>query len=373
MSIQTNNIEFINMTDYNHSKNEREAEITYNGRLNGFSNVACSKFRLQTQSFPLFVPNIIKLEDIQPLHINGARNMNETIMETPFSQKYSYNTDWNICCYDARHGTLEYDGRYVNRNVKWLPQKHQDKEPFTYPKTKREVLSNKFFHAYNSLHVLELVQMTLREIGENLGHPRLFYIIKVENGFRILKQVSKDPNDNITDFCKLFLNKAMMKNFYFHYNDSFLYQRNGTTNGNYSEVVFDGNNRESYTFDGETSDYIISQTLGFTTRMFPFSDIQFVSTTMNITPITECITTNPNDIPNKVPIILSYSLNVTDIDGIVDNMNYNNAVSALNPSLITGSSITDFKIRAIFKTFDNYSYPITLEQGDSLNLMLEMS
>lgn len=358
---------YVNLTDYNDGSEIRQAKLVYNGDMTGFSELHCTKFRLQSQSYPLFVPKIIKKEDNDDLHINNARNMKKTnILQTTPYEKMEYYTDWNICCYDSRFGE-EFDGRYVNHNVKWAAQKNHKKKPFTYPNGKRDVLNNSYFHAYNSLHVISLIARCLREIGENMGFPRLFYMIKVPNGYQILRQVSKDPNNAITP--KLFFNKALRQAFYFHYDDKFLYERNGT-DSDYSEVHFDVNNKQTFELDGEKNEYIISQTLGFSSRLFPFSDIQFLSNSLKINPIRESMVKMSNELPSNVPSILSYSLNVTDIDEIVDNLNYN-ITSILHPNVIQSTEINSFDITCVFKTFDGYTYQITLDKDDSLNMYLE--
>ena len=361
---------YVNLTDYNFNDEPRLANLVFNGNIVGFNELHCTKFRLQSSSYPLFVPHIVDKESINDLHIKDARNMKLTLENTPH-QNLQYHTSWNICCFDNRHGGTHdgtvYKGRYVNHNVKWTPHKNHKMKPFEYPKTRREVLNNPYFHSYNSIHVISLIAKTLREIGENMGHPRLFYIVKVDGGYQILRQVSKDPNDNITP--NLFFNKALRDCFYFHYDDTFLFNRNGE-DSDYSEVIFDVNNKSSYTFDGETSEYLISQTLGLTSRLFPFSEIQFQSSSLKINPIRECFSGVNQEIPSNVSVVLSYMLNVTDIDSIVDNMHYN-VSSILHPSVIQDSTISSFNVTANFRTFDGFSFPIVLQKNDSLNLFLE--
>ena len=357
---------YVNLTDYNNEDEPRLANLIFNGDISGYNELHCTKFRLQSSSYPLFVPHIIKNESIDDLHIKNARNMKDTLPNTPY-QNLPYNTSWGICCYDKRSLDVNIKGRYINHNVKWIPHRNHRMKPFEYPQNRREVLNNPYFHSYNSIHVISLIQNALREIGQNMGFPKLFYFVKVDGGYQILRQVSKDPNNNITP--NLFFNKALRDCFYFHYDDSFLYNHNGE-DSDYSEVIFDVNNRGTYTFDSETSEYLISQTLGLTSKLFPFSEIQFQSSSLKINPIREVFHGVNHEIPSNVSVILSYMLNVTDIDQIVDNMHYN-VLSILHPSVIQDSTISSFNVTANFRTFDGYSYPIVLQKNDSLNLFLE--
>ena len=108
-----------------------------------------------------------------------------------------------------------------------------------------------------------------------------------------------------------------------------------------------------------------------TTRMFPFSDIQFTTSELQIENIQSTVNTRI-EMPNNSPIILSYTLNVEDIDSIVDNFNF--SINTVNhPTKITNSNFPDvFYVKAQFKTFDNYYLPVMLDKNDSLSMFIVM-
>lgn len=327
----------INLTDFNNTNDRREAVLKYEKKLQGgpYDYLYCTKFRLQSQ-IPIFIPKLLKSNNTT-LTIPSATE----VLPTKELSKYPMN--WSICVHDVTQN------RYVNMPVYWKPQMDFSSEPLNFP-NRIETINNPYFYAYNSIHVITCIQNTLTEIGNLLGKIHPIEIIKNESSYQLLILN--------TEKMKVYFNYELAQVFAFHYTTT-------DYRGRYSEIVFDNRNALKYA----SKNYIFSQVLSLTTRMFPFSDIQFVSSNLKIQNVEETITTNL-EVPNSVPIILSYTLNVDDVDSVVDNLNF--SINTVNHGVeLVNSNFPDrFYIKAHFKTFDNYYLPVMLDTNDSLNMYI---
>ena len=76
----------INLIDYNNSDTVRKCELVYNTDGISSDKLYCTKFRLQTQTFPVYIPKILKDEEVDILDINGARNVLQTLQPTDYTK-----------------------------------------------------------------------------------------------------------------------------------------------------------------------------------------------------------------------------------------------------------------------------------------------
>lgn len=349
-----------NLIDYNNTNEVRECKVNYNGNNIVADELHLTKFQLQTRTIPIHIPHIISDNAVSELHIKNGYSLNGPGFEiqTDEYRALTFNTDWSICAYDM------LTHAYINIPVKWQPRHYHSRKPLGVP-SRQETLLNPYFHAHNSIHILRCIQIALNEISAHFLVPGMLRISKNGNQYQLLKrkQLATEGQINL----KIFFNYELSKSFYFDYTTTWLYDKNGTDNHHYCEVKFDVANLDTRYFEEESREYYVTQTLALTSTLYPFRSIQFIANNIAIDPINEVITSRSTEIPSKSSCILSYNLNVTDIDNIVDNYNYNTS-SVLLPCIINTGLIKEFTINCVLKTFDNYTFTVMLDKYDSLSI-----
>lgn len=340
---------YIQLNDVNATDTIRPATFMYNGTEDLNANTMnCLKFRFNTQTFPVFVP---KFANTTLLTIDNMTNKSSTAYRTT-----GFLMDWAIAVVNK----LPDDSyEYSTQQVKWIPQKNFNK-PATIP-NRLGVLGNSYFYAYNSIHVLYIIEETIGQCLADLGLNKGVKMVKNAAGkYQILVDTTNGALDNI----RILFNYDLSQAFNFYYKNDFLsnYVTNTQT---YNEIVID----KYFTTKINNVSYYVAQILSLTTRLFPFSDIQIVSGNgISAEPIITNAITSGN-VNNSKPIVFSYSLNVTDIDQPCDNFNYT-AVTGFRKSVLL-SQFVSFSLGINLVTYDGYSIQLMLDKNDNVDILLQ--
>lgn len=343
---------YYDLTDINLSDEPKTAKLSCNHTATGESFDGCylQKFRIQTQTFPVYVPQLTVPSESSKLKLT----MTYTDTTNTSTWNDGFYADYTVCVLNTTNN------QYSSQPMKWIPQKHLNLKPGSNQQTRYATLTNPYFYCYNSIHLLKMLQETIKkclvDVGIDTSLNKVLFV-KDETTYQLLIQDTLD--------IKIFFNYSLTQAFNFYYSTNWLSQAvtNAGTNG-YQEVVFD-TDITTYLFD---KTFYVSQILSLTTRIFPFSDIQFSSMNINAEQINVLSSQSLNS-NLTIPIIFSYSLNISDIDEIADNFNYT-AQSEFRKTSIT-SRIQNFDIYVYFKTFDGYLVQLSLNKYDSINLLLQ--
>lgn len=336
---------YISITDVNETDTIRTTKLSYNNpdTDSSFEGLYVSKFKLVTQTFPVYCPIIVRQEAIKRLNLPNSTN----VTSLDWAQS-DYMSDWCITILDTT------TNKYSCQPVKWIPQKDQNLRPGFFPQ-RYDVLKNRYFWAYNSIHVLKVLESTidriLADIDSEVGD---IIMIKRESTFQIL---------SLKENLKIFFNYPLRQAFNFYYSTDFQFA-NGAEIKDFNELIINKNITSEY----GGGDYYTSQVLSLSSRLFPFSDLQF---TTNRLPIEQIHISNniQQSTQLKSAVVFSYGLDVTDIDSIVDKFYYT-ATSDFRKSLLKGN-VKQFEIQIFFKTFDNFMVEVLLDKNDYSEIFLQ--
>ena len=336
---------YINVTDLNESNTVRPALLSYNNPSTDLDSegLYVTKFKVVTSTFPVFVPSIAKPEAINRLSFPGKTNNT-----SPGWATSDYVMDWCVSILDTS------TNRYSTQPVKWIPQKNENLRPGFFP-LRGDVLNNKYFWAYNSIHVLMVLETTINQILADIGHAAGdVLMIKRDNSYQIL---------SLKENLRVFFNYPLRLAFNFYYTTTFQFST-GADISDYNELVINKHITSEY----GGGDYYTSQVLSMSSRLFPFTDMQFTTSRLPINPIHVA---NNFQVSNQIKssIVFSYSLDVTDIDSIVDKFSYI-ATSDFRKSALM-SNVKQFEIQIFFKSFDGYVVEVLLGKHDYAEIFLQ--
>lgn len=332
---------YIKITDYNSNDKPRQASLGYATQSPAeYSQVFVQRFEINSKTFPCFIPKLVATPDV--LRIPSLPSI-EALPNTDY-----YNTEFSVAMYNTETGKL------ASRAVKWIPVKNFHLRPMDLP-PREQVLNNPYFHCWNSIQLLDLINTTLNGCCAALGiEENTFIMLKTNGEFKIIQ---KSPS-----VAKVFFNTALQHAFNFFYTQTFQISK-GDLDDRFSELQFNKNNIEVY----EDGEYLYTSTLSLTTRIFPYSEVQFTSSLLGINPIS--VSTTAQTLSEDQNILFSYALQVEDPDGPCDNFSYD-ATSNFRPSML-GSILSSFDIQMLWKTPDNYSVPVMIGKGDFVSILLQ--
>ena len=182
----------VNLTDYNETNTKRRVELNYVGGPIAADAVQVNKFRIHTRTFPIFIPRIIEARTNDKVsYIKGYDEVNiKPRNDLNFYNYYhnKFDTDWSICVVN------EKTKKFVNVEVMWKAQRNNLLRPLNFPE-RAQVLTNEYFHATNTIHVISLIQDALDVANRVLKEDHLLKIVKLEKTYQLLKLLTNETEE----------------------------------------------------------------------------------------------------------------------------------------------------------------------------------
>lgn len=339
-------------------------KFKYNGSFEiSPDNINLLKFNINSQSYPVYLPNIVKSSDLNLLKFNeiGKVYTEDVYMENKGNPNYyldstDYLTDLAITIVKPASMSNRYE--YITYPVKWIPQKNTEMKPLAFP-TEAQVLNNRYFYCYDSIHLIYCLQSTIRTILMGFGiAEEHIKIVKTNDTYQIMKEKNNSG-------LRIFFNYNLANLFKFYYRDEFIHYFNNNDTQRYQEVIINNN----ITTEIGNKEYYVAETLALKCQMFPFRELIFTSS-RGVT-ARQIIVNNENQLNDSKPIIFSLTLNPDDVDKIAGNINYA-ATTAFRKSVIE-SSFTDFELEVYLVKSNGLQLQIMLDTDDDADMLLEFT
>lgn len=335
---------YTDISDINLNKETRIAKLSYNNNTSAnVSGVYMQKYTIQSQNMPAFIPKIVSSSEADSISISNYN------AQPPFRYINAFVTNMSIMLLNTA------TKRYSCCNVEWLPQRYEVNKPYSYTPSRQEILNNNYFYAYNSIHLISLIQRTLSTLELSIDEEANS-VIMIKNG-KTYQMLVKN-----TDI-KVFFNTELQMLFNFYYKTSFLTSL-GISQHNYAEIIIDNRVKT----DVLDFPYCVSETFALSTRMFPFNTIEFITTQMSIEQIS--VLNNLSNVHNNTSAILfSHTVLVDDVDAVGGCLEF--AASSNFRMTNINTQVTNYDIYVYFKTYDCFSVQLLLSKDDYINVLLE--